>query len=345
MAIYKDYLKLIGKTPIVKINYLPYKNCSNVYLKLECFNAGGSIKDRAALKMIEDFETNGLLKPGMTIVESSSGNTAIGLAIICAIKGYKLIVICDHNLPNAKKDKLRAYGVDIVFVPFPSDGSDTVDIRIRLAKEISNSLPNAISTMQYENSSNPEAHYLYTGQEIWEDFEDNLNACVIAVGTCGSISGIGRALKEKNKEIMIYGVESYGSVIFGGEYSRYHIQGGGLSFIPPILDRSVIDKGFKVTDEDAIKTAKILAEKEGILVGGTGALVVYTCYNLAREMGLGKNIVGVIPDSGDRYLDTIYSNSWQLSHNFNLSISKPIDDYDMILEKIILREGCTINEY
>jgi cysteine synthase len=196
--------------------------------------------------------------------------------------------------------------------------------------------------MQYENYSNLQTHYLYTGQEIWEDFKEKLDVCVMAVGTCGTISGVGKALKEKNVNIKIYGVEPEGSIIFGGKPGQYYIQGGGLSFIPKILNRNFIDKGFKVSDFNAIKTAKELAEKEGVMVGGTGALVAHICINLAKELGANKNIVGVIPDAGDRYLDTIYNNEWCLYHKFIFKKNKlPTEELTNILEK----EGCTLNEF
>lgn len=342
MTINIDYLKLIGKTPIVKVNNILNNNCANVYLKLEWFNAGGSIKDRTALKMIEDQELSGRLKPGMTIIESSSGNTAIGLAIICAIKGYKLIAICDRYIPMVKRNKLYGYGADIVFIPKTPEGLDTVELRIELSKKIANFLPNSVTLMQYENPSNPEAHYLYTGQEIWEDFKESLDACVMAVGTCGTISGVGKALKEKNKKIKIYGVEPEGSIIFGGLAGKYYIQGGGLSFIPKILDRNFIDEGFKVLDFDGIKTARELAEKEGLMVGGTGAIVAHTCFNLAKNLGANKNILGIIPDAGDRYLDTIYNNEWCSLHNFIYEKNKIPEKK---LKEILKKEGCTLNEF
>lgn len=339
----KNYLDLIGNTPLVKLNKLTDTNDATVYLKLEYFNIGGSTKDRIALAMIEDFEKKGVLKAGMTIVESSSGNTGVGLAIASAIKGYKFVAVCDRYLPAAKRYKLKAYGAQIIFIWETPEGFDTVELRIDIAKRIASHLPNAVTLNQYDNLANCETHYQTTGQEIWNDLKGNIDVCVVPVGTCGSISGIGRALKEKNSDIEIIGVEPIGSMIFGSIPENYLIQGGGLSFIPKNLDRTFIDRGVQISDQVAFETARLLAMREGIMVGGTGGLSAAVCIDLAKKLGKGKTIVGTIPDSGDRYLDTFISDEWLLNHRIDIHDfqNKPSKE----LAAVAYDENCSVDEF
>lgn len=335
-----NILAAIGNTPLVRLNKLPAGSAS-IYLKLEQMSAGGSVKDRIAQGMIEDAEASGRLRPGMTIIESSSGNTAIGLAMIAAVKGYRMVAICDRFLPGGKRWKLRSYGADIVFLPATAEGLDTVELRIQIASELAAKVPNAITLLQYDNLANRDTHYRTTGQEIWRDTEGAVDACVMAVGTCGTVSGVGRALKEKNPKVRIVGVEPVGSIIFGGDPGTYLVQGGGLSFIPRNLDREVIDEAMKVRDEDTFTAARRLALEEGIMVGGTGGAVTFAAKQVAERLGPGACVVGVIPDSGDRYLDTMYSDDWLSGHAMPVPPHSPPPGLDAAVREI----GCSVNEF
>jgi cysteine synthase len=333
---------MIGNTPLFRLRHMCGTKGASVYLKLEQFNPGGSIKDRAALGMILAAERDGTLRPNMRIVESSSGNTAIGLAMLGIEKGYRVTAICDRHLPLTKRARLYAFGADIVFLPETPVGMDTVQLRIAVANHLAKIIPDAISLGQYSNPANPEIHYRTTGPEIWNELEGNLSAVVMAVGTCGTISGVGRALKERSASVRIIGVEPEGSIIFGGEDGHYLIQGGGLSFVPSILDRSVIDEGRKVADADAIKAIHELAALEGWMVGGTSGIVVHVLREIAREYGPGKNIVGIIPDGGERYLDTIYDEEWLERQNFN-RLQRSQAEAEREAVEAVEAIGCSLN--
>jgi cysteine synthase len=341
--IYRSIVELTGNTPLVQLKNHEPSAQSDIYLKLEWTNAGGSIKDCIALSMIEDVEAQGRLKPGMTIVESSSGNTAIGLAILSAIRGYRFIAVCDRFLPPGKKYKLWAYGASIAFLSETPEGEDTVEMRIEVARRIADQVPGAITLNQYDNRANQECHFRTTGRELLRDMNERLDACVVSMGTCGSISGIGAALKAISGDVLVVGVEPFGSVIYGGEPGPYLVSGGGLSFVPGNLNRSVVDRAVKIADLDAFRAARDLARTEGIMVGGTGGLVVRTCRDLAVELGPGKRIVGILPDSGDRYLESIYSDAWMREHGLPLAMHR--DQTEPPLLAAIEKEGCTLDEY
>lgn len=333
---------MIGNTPLCRLRRTNDADPS-MFLKLEQFNPGGSIKDRTALGMILDAEESGILKRPARIIESSSGNTAIGLAMLGIERGYRVTAICDRHLPLTKRARLFALNADIVFLPETPAGMDTVELRIQVATRLASTIPNAISLGQYSNPSNVAIHYQTTGPEIWRDLEGRVDAVVIAVGTCGTITGVGRYLKERNPSVRVVGVEPFGSEIFGPERRPYLIQGGGLSFVPSILDRSVIDEGWKVHDEDAITAIHSLAVNDGWAVGGTGGLVVHVLKRIAKDFGPESNLVGIIPDAGERYLDTIYDDQWLKQHNFHqLTKSKRDTDHDTVaaVEEI----GCSLNE-
>jgi len=279
----------------------------------------------------------------MTIIESSSGNTAIGLSIFAKAKGYKVIAICDRYLPEVKKTRLRAFGADIIFLPSTSMGMDTVELRIAVANYLADKVPNAITLGQYSNPGNPEIHYQTTGPEIWQDMQGEVSAVVVAVGTCGTISGVGRYLKEKDKNIKIVGAEPEGSIIFGGENGKYLVQGGGLSFIPSIFDPNVVDMGVKVKDADSFGYIREVALKEGWMLGGTGGVVLGGIRQIAKHFGPEDNIVGIIPDSGERYIDSLFNDSWMVNKGFadkiytgKVSDPKTVD----VAESI----GCCVND-
>ncbi|WP_228939736.1 PLP-dependent cysteine synthase family protein, partial [Photorhabdus thracensis] len=342
MKLGKNILQTIGNTPVVMLDG-KYTKGVNVFLKMENINPGGSIKDRIAVAMLERAEAQGELRPGMVVIEPSSGNTAIGLAMACAVKGYRFIAVLDRMVPIAKRDKIRAFGAEIIFLPEFEAGVDTVKYRIDLTKEIIKAYPNAFSPMQFENQVNPDEHYHSTGRELYETFGDNLTACFSTAGSCGTLTGISRYLKEKNPQVRIYGVEPVGSIIFGGEPGKYLVQGAGLAFTPTILDCSNIDFTLKVADIDAFRMARKLARNEGILIGGTGACAVSAALDRLDDFKPGDNIVVIIPDSGERYIDTIYNNTWLFENNFSELIEESTTESG--LEEIIISMGCTLNEF
>ena len=315
-SILSDLRRAIGNTPLYRTRGLSKRPNVEIYLKLEYFNPGGSIKDRTALGMIEAAERDGLLRRGSTIIESSSGNTAIGLAMIAQASGYRVVAICDRHLPASKRARLAAFGARTVFLPETPAGLDTVELRIALANHLAQRVPGAITMGQYSNPANVEVHRRTTGPEIVAALDGQLDMLVAAVGTCGTISGVGQALKQHSPRIRVVGVEPVGSIIFGGCDATYYIQGGGLSFVPPILDRSVIDQGLKVSDRDAIAAAHAFSQREGIMVGGTGGLVLRALRELSGDMQPGQRLVGIIPDAGDRYLDTLFDDTWLHAHGF-----------------------------
>ncbi len=341
-GVFTSLEQMIGNTPCVKLHRFATDHAANVFLKLEHFNPGGSVKDRTALGMIRRAEEEGALGPGMRLVESSSGNTAIGLAMLGAERGYSVCAICDRHLPAAKKARLFAFGADILFLPQTPAGIDTVQLRIAVATWLADAVPNSISLGQYSNSANPQIHYETTGPEIWEAFDGQIDVLVAAVGTCGTISGVGRFLKERKPSVQAVGVEPEGSIIFGGENRPYVIQGGGLSFIPSILDRSVVDRGLKVADAESVAAVHGLARAEGLLVGGTGGLVVEALARLAPEFGPGRNLIGIIPDAGERYLDTLYDEQWLNHHHFRERLP-PRGSVDGELAEGATAIGCSLN--
>lgn len=333
---------MIGNTPLFRLRQNGSRGPS-LYLKLEQFNPGGSIKDRTALAMIQTAERQGALQPGMRIIESSSGNTAIGLAMLGTERNYRVTAICDRHLPLTKRARLFALGADIVFLPETPVGMDTVELRIEVAHQLAERIPNAICLGQYSNPANPEIHYTTTGPEIWKELGGKLSAVVMAVGTCGTITGVGRYLKERISAVRIIGAEPVGSEIFGPERGPYLIQGGGLSFVPSILDRSVIDEGWKVKDADAVAAIHELAVSEGWAVGGTGGLVIHVLKAIAKNFGPEDNLVGIIPDAGERYLDTIYHEPWLEQHGFH-RLSRNTTDSDAETVAAVEAIGCSFNE-
>ncbi|NHB94915.1 PLP-dependent cysteine synthase family protein [Photorhabdus stackebrandtii] len=342
MKLGKNILQTIGNTPVVMLDSRHTKGI-NIFLKMENVNPGGSIKDRIAVAMLESAEAQGELRSGMVVIEPSSGNTAIGLAMACAVKGYQFIAVLNRMVPPAKCDKIRAFGAEIIFLPEFEAGTNTAKQLISLTKEIVKAYPNAFSPMQFENQVNPNEHYHSTGRELYETFGDNLTACFVTAGSCGTLTGISRYLKEKNPQVRIYGVEPVGSAIFGGEPGKYLVQGAGLTFTPSILDRSNIDITLKIADIDAFRIARKLARNEGILIGGTGGCAVSAVLSHLDDFKPGDNIVVVIPDSGERYIDTMYNDTWLSENNFSELIEE--STIEVNLKEIITRMGCTLNEF
>ena len=302
--IYGSMAELIGKTPILRLKGLEESTGADarIFAKLEGYNPAGSAKDRVALRMIEDYEKSGKLKPGSVIIEPTSGNTGIGLAAVAAIKGYEAIIVMPDTMSPERGRIMAAYGARIVL----SDGTLGMRGAIDLANEIQRETPGSIIAGQFDNESNPAAHYDTTGPEIYDDMDGNIDVFVSAVGTGGTISGVGRYLKERCKDIKIVAVEPEGSPFLSrGVGGAHGIQGIGAGFIPKILDTGVIDEVLTVTDEDAYDGARRLAKCEGMLVGMSSGAALVAAERLAKRPELaGKNIVVLFPDGGERYLST-----------------------------------------
>lgn len=293
--------ELIGNTPTIKLNKIVDSNFANIYLKLESFNPGSSVKDRVALSMIETAEKEGKLKKGGVIIEPTSGNTGIGLAMIGAAKGYKVVIVMPDTMSIERRMLLSAYGAEIILTP----GIEGMNGAIKKANELVQENKNYFMPQQFENFANPSIHERTTAKEILSDFKDGLDAFISAVGTGGTITGVGKALKKKMQNIKIIAVEpASSSVISGGRPGPHKIQGIGAGFIPKVLDISVIDEVIMVKDEDAFEISKKLVRLEGIMAGISTGAAVYAAIEIAKKMGHGKNVLAIAPDTGERYLST-----------------------------------------
>lgn len=304
MTIYKNVTELIGNTPVVELSNLEKEEGLRAQLlaKVEFFNPAGSVKDRIAKRMIEKAEEQGLLKKGATIIEPTSGNTGIGLASVCASKGYKAIFTMPETMSVERRNLLKAYGAKIVLTP----GSQGMKGAIAKAKELQESTPNSLIPSQFTNLENPQAHYETTGPELWEQTDGKIDIFVAGVGTGGTISGTGKYLKEKNPNIKIVAVEPEGSpVLSQGKAGPHGIQGIGAGFVPDTLNTQIYDEIITVTNENAYNTGRAIAQKEGLLVGISSGASVYAAIQLAkRPENEGKRIVALMPDTGERYLST-----------------------------------------
>lgn len=297
--------ELIGNTPLLQLNkFSQAKGLETpVIAKVEFFNPGGSVKDRIALAMIEDAEQKGLLKPGATIIEPTSGNTGVGLALVSAVKGYKLILTMPETMSVERRNLVKAYGAEVKL----TSGADGMKGAIKAAEQLRDSIPGSIILQQFENLSNPQRHYDTTGVELWEQTGGKIDIFVAGVGTGGTISGIGRRLKEKNPDIKIIAVEPKTSAVLNGQPSGPHkIQGIGAGFVPATYNASVVDEVFDVDNDDAIRTGRELARREGLLVGISSGAAAYAASEVAkRPENKGKTIVALLPDTGERYLSTV----------------------------------------
>ena len=303
--IYKQITDLIGHTPLVELNkYSAQRGLETpVLAKVEFFNPGGSVKDRIALAMIEAAERDGKLKPGATIIEPTSGNTGVGLALVSAVKGYKLILTMPETMSIERRNLVKAYGAQVKL----TSGKDGMPGAIKAAEELRDSIPGSVILEQFENPANPQKHYETTGVEIWDDTDGKVDIFVAGVGTGGTISGIGRRLKEKNPNVKIIAVEPTTSpVLNGGKPGPHKIQGIGAVFVPKTYDPKVIDEVFDVDNDAAILAGRQLAQQEGLLVGISSGAAAYAATEIAkRPENKGKTIVALLPDTGERYLSTV----------------------------------------
>ena len=302
MNIKQNVTELVGNTPLIEFKKLEkdYDIKAHIIGKLEYMNPAGSIKDRIALSIIEDYEEKGILKEGSTIIEPTSGNTGIGLSMIASIKGYKVIITMPSTMSKERIALMKAYGAEVVL----TDGTKGMKGAIEKANELHEQIENSIIAGQFENMANPKAHYETTGPEIYRDSDGKVDIFVAGIGTGGTISGVGKYLKEKNKDIKVVGVEPASSpVLTEGKSGGHKIQGIGAGFVPHTLDTSIYDEVITVTNEDAFAATKLIARKEGVLVGiSSGAAIVAALKLAKREENQGKNIVVILPDTGNRYL-------------------------------------------
>jgi cystathionine beta-synthase len=305
-------LELVGNTPIIRLPQIQPVGGARLLAKLEYLNPGGSIKDRIGLPMIEAAEREGLLRPGGTIVEPTSGNTGVGLAMVAAARGYRCIfVLADKQSPE-KIQLLRALGAEVVVCPTdvePSDPRSYYSVSRRLAEET----PNAFNPNQSANAMNPATHYATTGPEIWEQLGDELDSLVVGVGTGGTVTGVGRYLKEQNPAIEIVGADPEGS-IYTGDVHSYLIEGVGEDFWPETFDRSIVDRWVQVSDRDAFLCARRVAAVEGMLIGGSGGMAVQAALTVASELPPDKTVLVILPDGGRPYLSKVFDDDWMRSH-------------------------------
>lgn len=301
----KQLTELIGHTPLLELTKFSASHGlqTPIIAKVEYFNPGGSVKDRIALAMIEDAEQRGILKPGATIIEPTSGNTGVGLALVSAVKGYKLILTMPETMSIERRNLVKAYGAEVRL----TSGKDGMAGAIKAAEELRDSIPGSIILQQFENGANPARHYATTSPEIWQDTDGKVDIFVAGVGTGGTVSGIAKYLKEQNPNVKIVAVEPLSSpVLNGGQSGPHKIQGIGAGFVPKTYDASLIDEVLDIDNDDAIRTGRELAQQDGLLVGISSGAAAYAASVLAkRPENAGKTIVTLLPDTGERYLSTV----------------------------------------
>ena len=313
-----NILGAIGNTPVVKLNSVGKELDCNLYAKCEILNAGGSVKDRIGRRMVENAEKSGRIKPGDTLIEPTSGNTGIGLALAAAVKGYKMIIVMPEKMSMEKEVTLRALGAEIIRTPNEA-GHDDPDGLFHVANRLQKDTPNSHILDQYANPDNPNAHYEGTAEEIWTEFGVNLDMIVVGVGTGGTITGIAKKLKEKNPNIQIVGADPFGSVLGGGdEVYPYLVEGIGYDFFPDVLDNSMIDQYVKVNDQNSFTIARRLIKEEGLLCGGSCGTIVWAAIQAASTLEKGQNCLVVLADGIRNYLGKFVSDQWMKENGFKI---------------------------
>jgi len=315
MKYFQSVLEAIGRTPLIRLSKVIDGLPVTMLAKVECLNPGGSVKDRIGLAMIDDAERRGLLKPGGTIIEATAGNTGVGLALVAASKGYRCIFVMPDKMSEDKVNLLKAYGAEVVITPtsVPPDSPESYNgVAERLAREI----PGAFRPNQFANPKNPEAHYSTTGPEIWHDTAGQVDVFVAGMGTGGTISGVGRYLKERKPDVLVVGADPQGSILSGDSPKSYRVEGIGEDFIPATFNRQVVDDMVRVSDAESFAMARRLAREEGLLVGGSAGTAVAAAVKYARRLEPGKLVVVLLPDTGRNYLSKIFSERWMQENGY-----------------------------
>ncbi|MDP6991995.1 MAG: pyridoxal-phosphate dependent enzyme [Candidatus Marinimicrobia bacterium] len=316
--ILENILGAIGNTPVVKLHSFANKLNCELYAKCEFFNAGGSVKDRIGLRMVENAEKSGRIKPGDTLIEPTSGNTGIGLALAAAVRGYKMIIVMPEKMSMEKEVTLRALGAEIIRTPTEA-GHDDPEGLFEVSKRLNKEIPNSHILDQYGNPDNPNAHYEGTAEEIWDEFGSDLDMVVVGVGTGGTITGIAKKLKEMNPNIKIVGADPYGSILGGGdEIFPYQVEGIGYDFFPDVLDNTLVDQYIKVDDQNSFVIARKLIKDEGLLCGGSSGTVVWAALQAAQTLSEGQKCLCILADGIRNYLSKFIDDKWMKEKGFSI---------------------------
>lgn len=323
--LYNSALDLVGNTPLIKLRNITEGIAANLYAKCEFFNPGGSIKDRIALKMIEEAEEKGVIRPGDTLIEPTSGNTGIGLALVGALKGYQVVVTMPAKMSLEKEDILLALGAEIVRTPTEAPW-DSPESHIGVAKKMVKEMHRAHILDQYSNTANPRAHYEHTAKEILDDLGGDVDMLVVGAGTGGTLSGLAKRIKESCPDVEVVGVDPYGSILAGGDYvTSYKVEGIGYDFVPNVLDRTIVDRWIKTSDEESFLAARQLIVEEGLLCGGSSGAAIHAALSEAKRLDEGQNCVVILPDGIRNYMSKFLNNQWMEDNGY----FKPSEAYEL----------------